>query len=251
MKNNHLPQSTKVCALRDPKMFNLITDAKFDERIYNSCNMIELNNQILIHTFGYPGAGKSHFASRFAEENALVYISADRFRYELFDDPQYTDAENQVIERLMDYMLEETFRAKGSVVFDSENSIRKARLVRSENAKKLGVMPLVVWIQTDLTTSFKRASKRDGRRPDDKYAFDINGKTFDSIISKMTPPSREESVVVSGKYDYAAQKATVIKKLEKMGLINKPQKQASRFQSRPTPPITRKRSIGGRGQFVS
>ncbi len=212
--------------------------------------MIQLNNQLLIHTFGYPGAGKSQFARKFAEENGLVYISADRFRYELFDDPQFTDAENQVIERLMDYMLEETFRAKGSAVFDSENSVRKTRLERAANAKKLGVESLIVWVQTDVSTASERASKRDGRKPGDKYTFDINGETFDALVSKMTPPNREEAVVVSGKYDYPAQQTTVVKKLEKMGLIDKPHKQPSRFQSRPTPPITRQRSIGGRGQFA-
>ncbi len=212
--------------------------------------MIRLNNQLLIQTFGYPGAGKSQFARKFAEENGLVYISADRFRYELFDDPQYTDAENQVIERLMDYMLEETFRAKGSAVFDSENSVRKTRLERSADAKKLGVESLIVWVQTDVSTASTRAAKRDGRKPGDKYTFDMNGQTFDTLASRMTPPSREEAVVISGKYDYSAQQATVVNKLEKMGLVDKPLKQPSRFQSRPTPPITRKRSIGGRGQFA-
>lgn len=228
----------------------VIHNAIFDDKRYNGFNMIDLNKQVLIFTYGYPGSGKSHFATKFADDNGLVYVSSDRIRYELFDDPQYTDAENQVIERLMDYMLEEVLRSGGSAIYDSENPVRKNRLEKMATAKKLGADSLIVWVQTDVSTSFDRASKRDRRRPGDKFAFDMNGETFDSIASKMTAPSREDYVVISGKYDYPTQQATVTKKLQKMGLVNKPKTSPSRFQSRPTPPITRKRSIGGRGQFA-
>ena len=77
----------------------------------------------------------------------------------------------------------------------------------------------------------------------------MNQETFDHVLGKITPPSYgEEYVVVSGKYDFPAQELTVLKKLEKLKLIEPLEKTPSRFQ-RSQPSKNQKRSIGGRRQF--
>ncbi len=214
--------------------------------------MIDLKKQTLILTFGYPGAGKTHFASQFAAKHGLIHISGDRFRYELFDDPQFSDGENQVVDRLMDYMLGQAMKTKTSIIYDANNGVRRKRLELINAAKKRGIQTVMVWLQTDLNTAFTRASTRDKRRPGDKYSFNINQDVFDYVLGKITAPSYgEDYVVVSGKYDFPAQDLTVLKKLEKLKIIEPLEKTPSRFQRSQTDQTTRRRSIGGRRQFSS
>ncbi len=201
--------------------------------------------------FGYPGAGKTHFASQFAAKHGLIHISGDRFRYELFDDPQFSDGENQVVERLMDYMLEQAMKTKTSIIYDANNGVRKKRQEIVSIARKRGIRTVMVWTQTDLNTAFTRASTRDKRRHGDKYSFSMNQDTFDSVLGRITAPGYgEEYVVVSGKYDFPAQELTVLKKLEKMKIIEPLEKAPSRFERSHPGPTPRRRSIGGRRQFT-
>ncbi len=201
--------------------------------------------------FGYPGAGKTHFANQFATKHGLIHISGDRFRYELFDDPQFSDGENQVVERLMDYMLQQAMKTKTSIIYDANNGVRRKRQELTGEASKRGIKTVMVWTQTDLNTAFTRASTRDKRRPGDKYSFNMNQETFDYVLGKITAPSYgEDYVVVSGKYDFPAQELTVLKKLEKLKLIEPLEKAPSRFQRSQPGSAPKKRSIGGRKQFT-
>ncbi len=213
--------------------------------------MINLKKQILILTFGYPGSGKTHFANQFAAKHGLIHISGDRFRHELFDDPQFSDGENQVVGRLMDYMLEQAMKTKTSIIYDASNGVRTKRQELTSAANKRGIKTLMVWAQTDLNTAFTRASNRDKRRPGDKYSFNIDQEVFDYLLNKVTAPGYgEDYVVVSGKYDFPAQELTVLKKLEKLKLIESLNKAPSRFQRSQPDSSLKKRSIGGRRQFI-
>ncbi len=200
--------------------------------------------------FGYPGSGKSHFASRFAKKHNMIHISGDRFRYELFDDPQFSSGEDQVIERLMDYMLEQTLKTDTSVIYDSNNGSRKKRQELIKLAKKKDMNILMIWTQTDLNTAFSRSSSRDRRRPGDKYSFNMSQDIFDYLLSKITPPGQyEQYVVTSGKYDFPAQELTVLRKMEKLKMIEPLDKAPSRFLRVKPSTAPKRRSIGGRRQF--
>jgi len=225
----------------------------FSRRIFYGiiCAMIQLRQQTLILMFGYPGSGKTHFASQFAIKHGLIHISGDRFRYELFDDPQFSDGENQVVERLMDYMLDQAVKTKTSIIYDANNGVRRKRLELISAARKRGITTVMIWTQTDLNTAFTRASTRDKRRPGDKYSFNMDQDTFDYVLGKITAPSYgEDYVVVSGKYDFPAQELTVLKKLEKMKIIEPLEKAPSRFQRSQPNKAARRRSVGGRQQFT-
>lgn len=211
---------------------------------------MKLKKQTLILMFGYPGSGKTHFASQFAEKHNMIHISGDRFRYELFDEPQFSAGEDQVIERLMDYMLEQTLKTNTSVIYDANNGSRKKRQDLARLAKKKDMNILIIWTQTDLNTAFTRSSSRDRRRPGDKYSFSMSQDTFDFLLNKITPPSQyEQYVVTSGKYDFPAQELTVLRKMEKFKLIEPLNKVPSRFLRTKPSSAPRRRSIGGRRQF--
>src|SRR5690606_34507740 len=87
-------------------------------------------------------------------------------------------------------------------------------------AIKAKVQPLTVWVQTDLTTAFARASNRDRRRADEKFSRSIDRATFDALATKLQPPQfREEYVVISGKYAFKSQAAAFTKRLRALQLL--------------------------------
>ncbi len=200
--------------------------------------------------FGYPGSGKTHFASQFAQKHSFNHISGDRLRYELFNPPEFTESESKLVERIMDYILEQAMKTKTSIIYDANNGVRTKRRELTAAANKRGFETLIVWTQTDLNTAFMRASSRDKRRHGDRYSFNVDEQTFNKALSKIKAPDREEYVVVSGKYDFPAQELTVLKKLAKLNLIEPLGKSPSRFARSKTTANPKKHGIGGRRQFT-
>ncbi len=170
--------------------------------------------------YGYPGAGKTHFARQICDIIRAAHVQGDRIRYELFEDPRYDKQENEVITQLMDYMTEEFLGAGVSVVYDANAMRATQRRILRDIARKAHAQYLLIWIQIDTETAFYRAAKRDRRRADDKYAAPLDKKRFDYIASAMQNPNDEEYMVISGKHSFNTQKTAVIKRLYELGAID-------------------------------
>lgn len=170
--------------------------------------------------YGYPGSGKTYFARQFCENFNCAHIQADRIRYELFDQPKYTQDENVVIDHLMSYMSEEFIRAGISVVYDTDVYTKQSRKKLNEMSKKLGTEALLVWLQIDIESAFTRVAKRDRRKIDDKFTRQLDRTSFESIISKMQNPVASECVVLSGKHHFSSQRNTILKKLLEQNIIS-------------------------------
>jgi predicted kinase len=77
---------------------------------------------IFVMMYGYPGAGKTHFARQLSETLNAAHVHGDRIRGELFTEPRYDKQENELVNHLMLYMTEEFLNAGVSVVFDANAS---------------------------------------------------------------------------------------------------------------------------------
>ena len=174
---------------------------------------------VLIMLYGYPGAGKTHFARQLSETLHAAHVHGDRIRGELFEKPQYDTHENEVVNHLMIYMAEEFLKAGVSVIFDA-NSDRTAHRREMRNiARKIKAETLLVWLQIDSASAFGRLGRRDKRKADDKYATPYTSDSFEKYIQKMQNPKNEDYVVVSGKHTFNTQRSAVIKKLYEIGAI--------------------------------
>lgn len=163
---------------------------------------------------GYPGAGKTYFASQFAHKHDLPYVSEDRIRYELFEQPKFNFDEHDIIARIADYSLEQCLKTKYITIYDGFNLSLAARKRLFKLAYAYGYRTLTVWLQTDVQTSAERSAKRDRRNPKNKYDFPIDQATFDRLKSYLErPDDREEAVVISGKHVFRSQYVTVLKKI--------------------------------------
>ena len=182
-------------------------------------NSVQLNRRVIFLVIGYPGAGKSYFSRQFAEVIDAMHLSDDRLRFELFEEPKYDNNEEHVIERLREYMLEEMVKTGKSIIIDADlNKTNRKRLKDSLRATKSPFIP--IWVQTDLETSFDRASHRDRRQTDDKYTTPMTFEVFDKLQKQFKRPEREEAIVISGKHLFKTQASSVIRRLAAAKLID-------------------------------
>jgi predicted kinase len=170
--------------------------------------------------YGYPGAGKSHFASQFCEDLYAAHIYGDRMRHELFEKPTHGKRENEIVDHLMQYMTEEFLKAGISVVYDTGALRQSERRALRDLARKYQAKSLLIWLQVDMESAFLRIAKRDRRKAEEKYASHYDRSTFDDITKGMQNPKDEDFVVISGKHTFNTQKNAVVKKMYSLGLIN-------------------------------
>jgi predicted kinase len=175
---------------------------------------LQLTPPLLIITMGSPGSGKSYFARQFAEQHGITRISADRIRYELFEQPTFASAEETIIDRVLRYFLEEGMQGEQTIICDGYFLRQKERKELYAKAKQKGYRALTIWLQSDPATALRRATHRDRRETDSQYSFSMLPETFKSIADLLERPHEsEEFLVVSGKHAFRSQNLAVLKKI--------------------------------------
>lgn len=171
--------------------------------------------------YGFPGSGKTFFARQLCESLVATHVHDDRIRAELFETATYSKQENHIVTSLMNYMAGEFLGAGVSVVYDT-NVLRTAQRRALRNmAAKAGAETVLVWLQIDPETAFGRASNRDRRRVDDKFAQNLDRGTFESLASGMqNPEPTEKYLVASGKHVFTTQKSAFVRHLLDRKLVN-------------------------------
>lgn len=181
---------------------------------------LELAKPTLIMLYGFPGSGKTYLANNLRETIQAAHVQGDKIRYQLFENPRYDRAENEIVDHLMEYMTEEFLDAGVSVVFDT-NAIKKGqRRILRDIARRKKAEHILMWLQIDPDTAFQRVSHRDRRRSEDKHAQPLDRPAFNEVTSKMQNPGHdEEYIVLSGKHSYPMQRSSIVKKMYDKKLI--------------------------------
>jgi len=157
---------------------------------------------------GVPSSGKSFFAEHFADTFKAPIVSFDLIRKEIFSNPLFSDDENAIIRKLSDHILSEMFKTKKTIIYEGQTGLRTERYDLTKKASSAGYEPLFIWVQTDITTTQKRATKSSLEKPA------LSEEEFKSKVKKFNPPSKiEKFVVISGKHTYASQLKIVLKHL--------------------------------------
>jgi len=171
--------------------------------------------------YGYPGSGKSYFGRQFADETKSAYVNDDTLRHEFIDNPTYNKSENNAVQHLSVYMLNNFLKSGISVVYDCSNRRTADRKLLYTIAENYKAQVMIIWIQIDIESSFNRVNNRDSRKIDDKYAEKLDRTSFNSVVGSMQNPSdKDDFVVISGKHVFSTQKHAVYKKLSERNLLN-------------------------------
>ncbi len=180
---------------------------------------------IIIQLFGYPGSGKTNFATELANATNLVHLYAEKISQEFFGKPYADNKQNT--DKLVTMLAEEFLGAGLGVILDVDSSKARERKKVREFAIKNKAKSLVVWFQLDQETAFSRKSRIDRRKSENKYETTISYSDFMDNIKAMQNPINEDYVVVSGKHTFRTQKAAILKRLFDLGITGHAETQAN------------------------
>lgn len=151
---------------------------------------------------GIPGAGKTHFAEKFASTFGAPFIGINHLQA-IVDDQDKT-------EQLAVRELREIAKTKMTLVIDGLSDTRMNRSELAKTLRELEYVPLFVWVQVDHDTALQRSTRqrKDGiRTPLTADEHRKRAKRFSD------PHPSEKPIVISGKHTYASQAKTVLKHL--------------------------------------
>lgn len=151
---------------------------------------------------GIPGCGKSFFASKFADIFRAPYI--DSLAIEALAKDTKSAGE------LISLVMGELAKTERTFVFEGNSDSRVRRTEFARWARSKGFHPLLVWVQTDKTTSLNRTLKSGSLGRDE----------FEDYVRDFSPPHPDEkTIVISGKHTFNSQLKVV---LAHLGRENRP-----------------------------
>lgn len=161
----------------------------------------------VIMLYGYPGSGRTTFASQLSREIKYAHIDAERLlKGSIKSSGNLSDKE---VASMMTYIANEFIKAGVGVVFDLELPRAADRHRIKLFAKKHKLKHIIIWLQIDAETAQYRATSAK------KYTQ----KSFKEFSARMQNPTDEDVIVISGKHNFRSQKPTVIKKLLQKNII--------------------------------
>lgn len=157
---------------------------------------LQLSAPHIIAMVGIPGAGKTQFATEFAEMFHAPRLDSDILS-ELSGDAAAVDATAGTL-------LKELMKTRQTVVFEGATERRVWRAELMKLAQQAGYKVLFVWVQTDAVTAKQRWLKL--RRKDEA--------SFQHKLSQFSAPHTSEPyVVISGRHTYSTQARAVLTRL--------------------------------------
>lgn len=175
---------------------------------------ITLPNPTIIQVVGLPGAGKSFFASQFAETLGAPIVSRDKIRWLLFSHHGYTHDEEFIVSQVADMLIAELIKTHKTFILDGGYNSRAARDRLDALAKKHSYRVITVIVQADELAAKTRSIKRSGNKSVDKYKQPLTVQMFEKQVKAYQPPTiNSNNVVISGKHTYNTQARAVLKKI--------------------------------------
>jgi predicted kinase len=147
---------------------------------------------------GYPGSGKTSTAKIIASLVGAELIWEDLERKKQFPNLTFSEDENNNLHNSLNLLTEELLKTGKSVVYDTSFNRYIDRRRMYDIAAKSGSDTVLVWVQTDTDVARVRATQNARSQPTRPLATvlgDMDGQTFDRLVSKLEPPIENEQFV--------------------------------------------------------
>lgn len=180
---------------------------------------------LLIVFIGFPGSGKTHFATRLAEKIGAVTLNSDAMRIAMFGSLERIEHIRQTdrprlysdVFGAMDYAATQTLRAGHSVIYDAQQTKRRDRKHIEEVAKNVDAIAVLVWIKTSPEVALRRGQEREARADSHQYTEE-KMKMLIERFSKVTdmPKPTENLIEINGELPFNEQYVLYEKQLKKI-----------------------------------
>lgn len=115
----------------------------------------------LYTTMGLPSSGKTYFSQRVAGELGVFFLNTDLLRLAMFDTPEFSAAENDVVYRAMNHVAERhVAQGLGVVCNGNYNQVARRAGLR-EIAERYGATCLTIWVDAPEEVLKRRIQTRD------------------------------------------------------------------------------------------
>ena len=181
-----------------------------------------MNKPLLVVFLGFPGSGKTYFATRLASKIHAVTLNSDALRMSMFGSSENIEtirkSDNQRLYvdvfGAMDYTAKQILRAGHSVIYDAQQTKRENRKNIENLAKEADALPVLVWIKTNPDVALLRGQEREAR--DDSHQYDKEKMRylidrFESVTD--LPEQGENTIKISGELSFGEQYAVFEKEL--------------------------------------
>ena len=137
---------------------------------------------------GLPGSGKTFFAAQFAKAFGSPFIDINELSGYCQD-----DAAAAVVGKTF---LQEIAKTKQPFIYEGDSNTRARRSEFVRWARSEGYRPVIIWVQTDVTTARSRSVKNQR----------LSREAFDYYVRRFSEPNAGELYfVISGKHPYSSQ----------------------------------------------
>ncbi len=142
---------------------------------------------------GYPGAGKTTISTLISKRTGAVHLWADAERHKMFGTPTHSQQESVQLYEHLNHRAAELLANGQSVVFDTNFNFASDREKLRDIAEQCQAETKVIWLTTPVEVAREKAVHPPKMR--NGYMIGMTEEEFDSIVSKLEPPAKDEEVI--------------------------------------------------------
>jgi predicted kinase len=150
---------------------------------------------ILFYTIGYPGAGKSTFATHLARWFGNEPIRADVIGMGLFPMPTFSETERKATYQLMDYQSMEQLNAHKTVLYDGTLNTSAERMHLLDVSAQCKAKAVGLWLDVPRDVAKERAARLRDVGIGGLRGRMVPPEVFDQHAARFEAPGQGESFI--------------------------------------------------------
>lgn len=144
---------------------------------------------------GYPGAGKTTTSKALQTLTGAEHLWADHIRKQRFDQPTYSQAENDELYQYMNQQTADLLKQGKSVIFDTNFNFYKDRQHLRQIAADNQAETILLWVQAPKAVAKQRATT-EAHQHESRVLGSMSEEDFERLTNHLEEPRPDEQPVI-------------------------------------------------------